>query len=224
MMKALAFIAALLTVAALTVAFFYRPAHAGEDSIIACIDRGRVAGEVAAGILAGDVPTPMDFTFPNAVTEKDLEVSREWAKDLIAEVQVLMAAVSGTASEIGTKIMNDCAYTYGQEHSMQNKKMHDEPAPYIKPGQEFVSDAGGRQAECTELLKDHKYIKERVGEGRDTVEHMRLRARNSHDQGFRDDDWYASATKLLDEAEKALAAGTLTQWYEGYWHACYDGV
>lgn len=199
-------------------------AFGGEDSIIACIDRGRVAGEVAAGVLAGEVPTPMDFTFPNAVTDKDLEVAREWAKDLIAEVQVTMAAVSATASEIGTKIMNDCAYTYGQEHSMQNKKMHDEPGPDIKPGQEFVSAAGGRNAECVALLKDHTYIKDRIGQGKDTVEHMRLRAKNSHDEGFRDDDWYARATKLLDEAEKALEAGTLQQWYDGYWQACYDGV
>lgn len=183
-----------------------------EDSIVECVDRGRLAHDIASAINDGLKPESITFAFPNARNETELKLAEKWGQILISEV-VAGLNITSNPEIIAQKVAEACAYKYGQEHSGIHKQK-------LASSERIVPN--DKEDECKAVLTDQIYIFRMIGQKQDTFSHMRQRAKNSR-EGM-GEEHYAKVLQLLEEAEKAYNEGTLQKWFDDYWHICYDGI
>lgn len=95
----------------------------GEDTIMECIDRGRIALDIARAYQEGYKPEQINLFYPNA-RPGDEKLIEKWETALKAQITIALAE-KGTPELAAQKITDDCAYEYGKSHSNMRKSSHE---------------------------------------------------------------------------------------------------
>lgn len=192
----------------LFVAFVYLNS-ARADGVSACIEKARIASQVARALNEGYALDTINFTYPAARNAEEIEQATAVVEVIKAALARHWAAFEGQDQRVERATqayLEQCAYDYGK--SLLHKSASSEK----------IAD---RVKRCAKALEDEGYIARLSAN--ETFDGMRSRAHRTfkaceenHCVDF-DLERLGKIQKLIDEAERS---GDVPEWYEKKRVAC----
>lgn len=179
-----------LAAAIIALCFSIQPAVA-QNSIIYCIEIGRLARDIAHSIEDGLAPENINFAFPNARPD-EIDEANAWAENLKLDVVKTMSGDVG-ADLAAQKIMEDCAFKYG--------------AQFKRTGS---ADSQSRQQFCWAQISTYKRLYSAIkAEGTEAI----IAKHPPGDEGIAMDRALALGAEIEDDADAQA-------WLQSKWDEC----
>lgn len=180
------------------------------DGVSACIEKARIASQVARALNEGYPLDKINFTYPAAHNQEEVDQATAVVEVIKAATAKHYAAAEGKDQRVERATqayLEQCAYEYGK--SLLHKSASSERL-------------GDRLKRCAQALEDEGYIAQLAASGQDFGS-MRSRAsgtfqacEQAHCVGF-GLERFNKIQKLIDEAERS---GDVPGWYEKKRVAC----
>lgn len=186
-------------------ALWYTSFIAKADGIGECMEKARIAVQVARALDQGFSLDAIHFTYPNAKSPQEVAAADGVIAEIKAAVAKHYAALDGKdqrPDRAAQAYLEECAYNYGKLRRTDTASS------------QSIADEQARIDRCNTLLEDERYIKWLHEHGQ-SFEAMRMRAtRSSEMLGA---ERFDKVMKLIDAAE---SSGDVPAWYDGKHVTC----